>query len=368
MAKKDLREPVDSPLWKNQTEFRIMERRCKRKGPFDESIFTAGSSRKVTLQLWGRELVADIYDGHEGFFLVKNAIPIEMQQELAREALQEWARPPNVCNLDMHFKLPPSGIWNTYKQFMESGAGLDSVPMVSKRRFSDSTTEYSMGHGLKPQGFDRVEFCEQSLINASKDTEFVIDETTKLAIDKPVDNMLNQSDAPITKVLPRMRWLTLGHQYDWTKKEYHLDRVPPFPANFAKITTDIVKSIQPITNYDHSRWKPEAGIVNFYQPGDSLTAHQDRSELTAEAPLLSISIGSECVFLFGTTNRNDKPIGLKLESGDLVVMHGQGRLAFHGVPLVFPNTLPSYLSEFDPLISDYLSHTRMNLNIRQVYL
>ena len=362
---KDLREPVDSPLWKNQTEFRIMERRCKRKGPFDSAIYSTLETRKVGINLWNRELEAELYDDHQGFFIIRNALPIEMQVELVENALQDWAKPPNTSNLDMHFKLNPMGIWNQYNELKRHGS---VEPIIEKRNFDSEQVNSSKGHGLTVAGGQNVEFCELSKENMSKSTEYIVDEETKLAIDKPVDNMLDKSDSPITKVLPRMRWLTLGHQYDWTKKEYHLDRKPPFPIEFAEITKDIVKAIECITNYSHTLWKPEAGIVNFYQPGDSLTAHQDRSELTAEAPLLSISIGLECVFLFGTTNRNDKPVALKLESGDLVVMYGAGRLAFHGVPLVFPNTLPQNLSsKLDPIMADYMSHTRINLNIRQVY-
>ena len=358
--------PVDSPLWKNQTAFRIMERRCKRKGPIDASILTTESTEQVPIKLWEQELEAEFFKGHEGFFLIRNAVPVEMQKELVKEALEHWAKPPNVCNLDLHFKLDPKGIWNQYAEYMKAGPDQEA-PIIPKRIFkaeaiaSKRNGSSSAAHGSK------VEYCELSKAAAHKDTEYMIDDETQLAVDKPVDNMLDQNDAPVTKILLRLRWLTLGHQYDWTKKEYHLDRVPPFPSKLARITTEIVQAIEGITKYPHTKWKPEAGIVNFYQPGDSLTAHQDRSELTADPPLLSISIGLECVFLFGTTSRNDVPIALKLKSGDMVVMHGAGRLAFHGVPLVFPNTLPEELTDIDPLMSQYLSHTRINLNIRQVY-
>lgn len=66
-----------------------------------------------------------------------------------------------------------------------------------------------------------------------------------------------------------------------------MDRRESMPIEIADLTRAIVAGMQDLLNYSVDHWKPEAGIVNFYQYKDSLTAHQDRSELNTEAPLLS---------------------------------------------------------------------------------
>lgn len=68
--------------------------------------------------------------------------------------------------------------------------------------------------------------------------------------------------------------------------------------------------------------------------------HQDKDELTAE-PVVSISVGDSCVFRFGNTDHRGRPYtDVTLASGDAFVFGGPVRLAYHGVPKVFPATAP----------------------------
>ena len=70
--------------------------------------------------------------------------------------------------------------------------------------------------------------------------------------------------------------------------------------------------------------------MNFYSTKDSLMAHQDKSELNEDAPLISFSLGNACIFLMGGSSLEEEPVPLMLHSGDVVIMHGSGRKAFHG--------------------------------------
>uniref|UniRef100_A0A6A7FZL9 DNA demethylase ALKBH1-like n=2 Tax=Hirondellea gigas TaxID=1518452 RepID=A0A6A7FZL9_9CRUS len=81
----------------------------------------------------------------------------------------------------------------------------------------------------------------------------------------------------------------------------------------------------------------EAAIVNYYHPGTSLGPHTDHSEPNRQAPLFSVSFGQPCVFLIGGPNKCTTPTPLGLQSGDIVVMGGPARLAYHAVPLVTPS-------------------------------
>lgn len=66
--------------------------------------------------------------------------------------------------------------------------------------------------------------------------------------------------------------------------------------------------------------------------------HQDKDESDLKAPVLSISLGNTCLFRVGGVDRKDPTGSFKLSSGDIVVLGGEGRLAFHGVDRIYPGT------------------------------
>lgn len=84
--------------------------------------------------------------------------------------------------------------------------------------------------------------------------------------------------------------------------------------------------------------EPEACLVNFYDASAKMGLHQDRDEQNLEAPVVSISLGDACLFRVGGKRRDDPTKSFRLESGDVVVLGGEGRLAFHGVDRIYPNT------------------------------
>ncbi|MFN3720247.1 MAG: alpha-ketoglutarate-dependent dioxygenase AlkB [Rhizobium rhizophilum] len=83
---------------------------------------------------------------------------------------------------------------------------------------------------------------------------------------------------------------------------------------------------------------PEACLVNFYTDDAKMGLHQDRDETDLLAPVLSISLGNTCLFRVGGPSRTDRTKSLKLESGDLFILGGEGRLCFHGVDRIYPGT------------------------------
>lgn len=83
---------------------------------------------------------------------------------------------------------------------------------------------------------------------------------------------------------------------------------------------------------------PEACLVNFYADDAKMGLHQDRDEADLSAPVLSISLGNTCLFRIGGLARTDRTRSLKLESGDVFLLGGEGRLCFHGVDRIYPGT------------------------------
>lgn len=84
--------------------------------------------------------------------------------------------------------------------------------------------------------------------------------------------------------------------------------------------------------------KPQACLINYYQPSAKMGLHQDRDESMFTAPVVSVSLGDDCRFRTGTTERNGPTKSFKLHSGDVLVMGGESRLAFHGVDRIYPGT------------------------------
>ena len=83
---------------------------------------------------------------------------------------------------------------------------------------------------------------------------------------------------------------------------------------------------------------PEACLINVYAPTARMGLHQDRDEKDFSAPVLSLSLGDTCLFRVGGTRRSDPTRSLRLASGDVVVLGGEARLAFHGVDRIMPGT------------------------------
>ena len=54
--------------------------------------------------------------------------------------------------------------------------------------------------------------------------------------------------------------------------------------------------------------------------------------------MVSLSLGDSCLFRVGGLKRGDPTRSFRLNSGDVVVLGGDARLAFHGVDRIYPGT------------------------------
>ena len=84
--------------------------------------------------------------------------------------------------------------------------------------------------------------------------------------------------------------------------------------------------------------QPEACLVNYYDANAKMGLHQDKDERELAAPVVSISLGDACLFRVGGVTRQERTISFRLESGDVVIIGGENRLAFHGVDKIYPGT------------------------------
>ncbi|EGF76915.1 hypothetical protein BATDEDRAFT_92196 [Batrachochytrium dendrobatidis JAM81] len=351
-------QPANSQQWSNQTPFRILERTFKRRQTLlkdlqplllDLDLESPSTSFKTVelspplilsepqLDVPGTTRVIELTD-IPGLFILKRAIPPSLQRQLVQECLEKHCKVPNLSNLDAHYLIPNIGIWKVYQQ--------------SKR----------LNHAelIHPRSIENTETMESTTADGA------------MKIDPPTDAMTAPKSMSVDAVIHRLRWVTLGHQYDWTRKQYHFDRLHAFPDTIATITHQILAFTQELTGYSSSQWRPEAGVINWYHPGDTLMGHQDRSEVDMTAPLVSLSVGLSCVFLISPCESKDiTPTAIRLDSGDVLIMSKSARRVFHGVPLVIPDTCPDYLmhgtdSEWNAF-AEWMDHSRLNINVRQVF-
>ena len=100
---------------------------------------------------------------------------------------------------------------------------------------------------------------------------------------------------------------------------------PAMPACFVSL------AVRAAAEAGFDGFRPDACLINRYEPGARLSLHQDRDEGDLSAPIVSVSLGLPAVFLFGSMQRNDRPARLRLAHGDVAVWGGPARLAYHGV-------------------------------------
>lgn len=66
--------------------------------------------------------------------------------------------------------------------------------------------------------------------------------------------------------------------------------------------------------------------------------HQDRDECDFAAPVVSVSLGDKALFRFGGQFRKGPTRSMWLSSGDVIVLDGESRLAFHGIDRMIPGS------------------------------
>ncbi|XP_042240849.1 nucleic acid dioxygenase ALKBH1-like [Homarus americanus] len=126
----------------------------------------------------------------------------------------------------------------------------------------------------------------------------------------------------------KLRWVTLGYHHNWDTKEYSEDLRGEMPPSLVKLCSVVSKVL------GFEEFRAEAAIINYYHQDSTLAAHTDHSEPYDAAPLFSFSFGQSAVFLIGGPTKATKPSAIHLHSGDVMVMSGTSRQAYHAVPRI----------------------------------
>jgi alkylated DNA repair protein (DNA oxidative demethylase) len=144
-------------------------------------------------------------------------------------------------------------------------------------------------------------------------------------------------------------WLTdqrRGYRYEPTHPETGRPW-PPIPPALRALWDEV-------TGYGAP---PEACLVNYYAADAKMGLHVDADEVDRQAPVLSVSLGDTALFRIGGPKRTDPSVSVRLASGDVCVLAGAARAAFHGIDRILPGT-STLLAEGG----------RFNLTLRRVTL
>lgn len=119
----------------------------------------------------------------------------------------------------------------------------------------------------------------------------------------------------------RLGWITDRGGYRYEARHPNGSPWPPIPEPALEIWRAL----------SGTKELPDCCLINFYGPGARMGLHQDRDEGDFSFPVLSISLGDAGLFRIGGPDRRDPTRSLWLHSGDVLVMAGGARLAWHGI-------------------------------------
>ena len=105
-------------------------------------------------------------------------------------------------------------------------------------------------------------------------------------------------------------------------------RWPPIPDALTALWAEVCDAATP----------PDCCLVNFYDADARMGLHRDADEADFRFPVLSVSLGATALFRLGGLKRSDPTGQLRLASGDVCVLAGEARRAYHGVDRIVPGS------------------------------
>ena len=191
----------------------------------------------------------------------------------------------------------------------------------------------------------------------------------------------------------KLAWATMGYHYDWTKRCYHEGAKSSMPCVLQHVSQLFARTALLLEGSKSIFYTASACIVNYYNQKSLMGGHTDELELALDKPIVSLSMGRPAVFLLGGKTKDETPIvPILVRPGDIMMMGGDSRLRYHGMARLLPDALPhvegdrvptakrqvsgaslgfagaNHLSKLDQeALEAFLSHHRININVRQVY-
>lgn len=131
--------------------------------------------------------------------------------------------------------------------------------------------------------------------------------------------------------------MTSAGRYGWfsDRRGYRYVDQHPSGTSWPDIPETVLAVWRAVSGTDRL---PDCCLLNFYTAGARMGMHQDRDEKDFAFPVVSVSLGDDALFRIGNQTRGGPTESLWLRSGDVMVMGGPARLAYHGVDRIAPGT------------------------------
>lgn len=124
----------------------------------------------------------------------------------------------------------------------------------------------------------------------------------------------------------QLGWVSDRQGYRYTETDPLTQRPwPAMPTAFRELA-ERAASVAGFAGF-----QPDACLLNHYQPGTQMGAHQDRDESDFSAPIVSVSLGIDARFFVVGSSRRGSSIPIDLSDGDVLVFGGPARKYYHGV-------------------------------------
>ncbi|MEM9348616.1 MAG: alpha-ketoglutarate-dependent dioxygenase AlkB [Pseudomonadota bacterium] len=165
------------------------------------------------------------------------------------------------------------------------------------------------------------------------DQPALVEDLRQVLVAAPLVQPVTPSGKPMSvrmSAAGRLGWITDRKGYRYAPTHPNGAKWPPIPERILALWYDV-------TGLDR---EPDCCLINWYGEGAKMGMHQDRDEGDFSWPVVSISLGDEALFRMGNKTRGGKTESVWLSSGDVVVMGGDARLAYHGVDRVKHGSSP----------------------------
>ena len=175
---------------------------------------------------------------------------------------------------------------------------------------------------LQLRGFD----IHAGLISAAQQADWV-DDIRAVVAAAPLVSPVTPGGRPMSVRMTaagRLGWVTDRAGYRYAARHPGGGDWPPIPAR----VLDLWHRVTGLAR------EPDCCLINFYGEGARMGLHQDKDEGDFTFPVLSVSLGDDALFRMGGVDRPAPTQSLWLRSGDVVVMGGEARLAWHGIDRV----------------------------------
>ena len=143
---------------------------------------------------------------------------------------------------------------------------------------------------------------------------------------------------------PETRWgkkmsvaMTSAGRFGWIsdRRGYRYEAQQPSGSPWPTIPQSVLEVWAQVSGVDRA---PECCLVNAYRDGARMGLHQDKDEADTTMPVVSLSLGDDALFRIGASTRGGPTESVWLSSGDVVVLGGSARMAYHGVDRIRPGS------------------------------